>query len=67
MDAEANRRIVCDFINDKNEMILSFTFGYGNYTYLNSTIIKRNCYLREFLGFFLNDTIEFYIDYPEIH
>jgi hypothetical protein len=65
-DAEANRRIVCDFINDKNETILSFTFGHGRYVYLNSTIIKRNDYLRSFLYFFLNESIAFIRDYPEI-
>lgn len=65
-DAEANRRIICDFINDRNETILSFTFGHGRYIYLDAMIIKRNDYLRDFLRFFLNEAIVFSRDYPEI-
>lgn len=65
-DANGNRRIVCDFVNDKNEIILSFTYGHGRYVYLNSNVIERNDHLRKLLKLFLNDSIDFYRDYPDI-
>jgi hypothetical protein len=65
-DAEGNKRIICDFINNKNEIVLTFTYGHGRYIYLNSVIVQRRKYLRDFLGYFLNKEIEFYSDYPEI-
>jgi hypothetical protein len=65
-NAEGNKRIICDFINNKGERVLTFTFGHGRYIYLNSIIVQREIYLRNFLGYFLNDEIEFYRDYPEI-
>lgn len=58
--ARAEKRILCEFRNKNDDLLLSFSHGNGDYVILNRMVIKKEKALYYIIKFFLPRNIEFY-------
>jgi len=63
--ARAEKRILCEFRDKDDNLLISFSHGLGDYIILNDTVIKKNRALYNLIKFFLPRNIDFYGEIEE--
>jgi hypothetical protein len=58
--AVVEKRILCEFRNRNNNLLLSYSHGNGDYIMLNDFVIKKNKVLYELIEYFLPRNIIFF-------
>ncbi len=62
-DALVSKRILCDFVDKRGDIILSFTYGQGRYVFLNDKIVRRHDSLRNIIKIYLPSSVDFDAQY----